>query len=76
MSIYSDLKKNAFGKMCRSCINDEYNVILHRPECITKRGQKICEKCGEEKHIINDVVFHTKLRLMLNRKTYEEKHSK
>ena len=55
MVTYRHMKKNAFGKYCRDCINYLYNLNMKPSDYLFYHGHHECEYCKRQRHIVSGV---------------------
>lgn len=61
---YKKVKQEAFGHMCRSCINAKYHASLKTEDCVYLDYEYKCKHCGKMKHIVVDVRFTSRWKLI------------
>ena len=49
------MKKNAYGKYCRDCLNYLFNLNVKHSDLLFYHGHHECEYCGNPRHIVSGV---------------------
>ena len=65
---YKQIKREAFGKMCRECINKTYDITLESAECKYLYYAYQCKNCGEVRTIVEDVDLKGRWKILMRQK--------
>lgn len=65
--------KYDFSRICRTCLNQKYNLRLRSKDCYYLQYPAQCKDCGEVCNIVAGVTGLAKLYLLANEKKSEEK---
>ena len=62
------MKELKYGRMCRTCINQHYNVKLNRKDCIYNEPYPaLCEGCGNMKYIVMGLRLMGKIKMLFKK---------
>ncbi len=64
MITYEDLKEEAFGRYCRSCINERFSLELEKSDCLYDQNMRVCARCKEKKNIVVSIKHASKMKLL------------
>lgn len=62
------LRAEAFGTLCRRCINEKYQIQLERKDCIYMHYSYQCMSCKEVSHIVTGITLSARWKLLAGKK--------
>lgn len=61
---YQQLRDEALGRYCRSCINREYHLNFRSSDCIYMDFPYECMLCKEQKNIVREIHAVSRIKLI------------
>ena len=71
MLTYRYLKKNSFGKYCMGCFNYLHNLNYKDEELVFLHGNRICDYCGNDHHLVSNIVKGKRYKALFGSKPVE-----